>query len=140
MGIPVPVPREVSGRKPPHGSPCNRCGLCCMATLCPLARKVFGFEVGRCPALVWSPDNLEAACGLVVDPMRYAPTSVALRVAGRATIEEAAAAASLLVGSGTGCDARINGEPGDEEFYRQLRLWDRKNEGAVRRARKVWGV
>lgn len=140
MGFPVPVPREVSGRKPPHGSPCNRCGLCCMATLCPLARKVFGFEVGRCPALVWSPDNLEAACGLVVDPMRYAPTSVALRVAGRATIEEAAAAASLLVGSGTGCDARINGEPADRAFYDRLRIWDRKNVSAVRRAKKIWGV
>jgi hypothetical protein len=111
-----------------------------MATLCPLARKVFGFEVGRCPALVWSPDNLEAACGLVVDPMRYAPTSVALQVARRATIEETAAATSLLVGSGTGCDARINGEPADRAFYDRLRIWDRKNVSAVRRAKKIWGV
>ena len=140
MGVPVPVPREVSGRKPPHGSPCNRCGLCCMATLCPLARKVFGFEIGRCPALIWSPENPEAACGLVVDPIKYAPTSVALKVVGRASSQEASDAAALLVGSGTGCDARINGEPGDEEFYRKLRIWDRKNEGAVRRARKIWGV
>ncbi len=135
MGVVVQVPRGVAERKPRHGQPCNRCGACCMATLCPLARKVFGFEFGRCPALVWSPENPESSCGLVVEPAKHA-----WRIAATYGPQAAGDAAKLLVGSGIGCDARINGEPGDEEFYRQLRLWDRENQGAVRRARKVWGV
>jgi hypothetical protein len=136
MGIPVAIPRSVVERKPPHGSPCNRCGGCCMATLCPLAQKVFRFEIGRCPALIWSPENPEASCGLVAEPAKHYPLAV-LQAGGE---ENAGKAAALLVGAGTGCDARINGEAPNEAFYEELRRWDRRNESAVRRARKVWGV
>jgi hypothetical protein len=45
------IPRGIYARKPPHGSPCNGCGVCCMVTLCPLGQHIFGFELGRCPAL-----------------------------------------------------------------------------------------
>ncbi len=136
-GIPVSIPRIAAARKPPHGTPCNRCGACCLATLCPLARKVFGREIGPCPALIWSPENPEAACGLVVEPATKAPVAVIIRAGGA---KEAGEAAALLVGSGTGCDARINGEPADRAFYDRLRIWDRKNAAAVRRARKIWGA
>lgn len=136
MPVQVAVPRQMIERKPPHGSPCNRCGACCYATLCPLGKKVFRREIGPCPALLWHPGVTEAACGLVNEPATYYPLAV-LRAGGD---EEARRDAALLVGSGTGCDARINGEPRNEAFYRELRLWDRKNAAAVRAARKTWGV
>ena len=135
MPIQVRVPRSMAERKPPHGTPCNRCGACCYATLCPLGQKVFRREIGPCPALVWSPGNPEAACGLVIEPAKHYPLAAL-----RAGTEQASRDAALLVGSGTGCDARINGEPKDEEFYLALRIWDRKNAAAVRAARKTWGV
>lgn len=136
MPIEVAVPRQMVERKPPHGSPCNRCGACCYASLCPLGKKVFRQEIGPCPALLWAPGHPEAACGLVNEPQNYYPLAV-LRAGG---VEEARQAAALLVGSGTGCDARINGEPKNEAFYLQLRIWDRKNAAAVKAARKTWGV
>lgn len=135
-GIPVAVPRSMVERKPPHGSPCNRCGACCYATLCPLGKKVFGRELGPCPALIHAPGQVEAHCGLVAAPAKFYPLAVL-----RAGSSQAASdAAALLVGSGTGCDARINGEARNEQFYRDLRLWDRRNAAAVREARKTWGV
>lgn len=132
--IQTPVPRSMVERKPPHGSPCNRCGACCYATLCPLGQKVFRRAIGPCPALLY--DGTESACGLVVEPAKY----YLLAVLRAGSSEAASAAAALLVGSGTGCDARINGEPKNEQFYRDLRVWDRRNSAAVRETRKIWGV
>lgn len=127
------VPRADHERKPSHGAPCTRCGLCCMATLCPLGRHAFKREDGPCPALVKDGDGY--ACGLATEPHRYFPARALVK--GGAAL---AAAARWLIGGGTGCDARFNGEPINQEFYVTLRRWDVANRRAVQRARKLWGM
>lgn len=136
------APSGTLDKKPPHGQPCNRCGLCCVATLCDLASHVFrgqklpvgGHVRGPCPALLYDGEGL-SVCGLVADPMRFA-----MRVTLAHGTKAASDAAKFLIGSGTGCDARVNGEKADESFYAALVEWDRKNKGAVRTAKKIWGV
>jgi len=125
------VPREIMERKPPHGQACTRCGACCLVTLCPLGRALFGFEVGACPALQWDGD--QSVCGLVATPDRYRPTKA--RLHGRATL---ANAARHLIGAGQGCDARFNGEPRDPTFDAKLEAT--KDPRATRKARRAWGV
>ena len=57
-------------QKPPHGQPCNGCGWCCQAELCPLAQAIFGEPVVRaCPAL--EQDGERYVCGLVAYPTAY---------------------------------------------------------------------
>lgn len=135
MPLQVAVPRSMIERKPPHGSPCNRCGACCYATVCPLGQKVFRQAIRPCRALAVMTDGT-SACGLVEAPAEFYPLAV-LRAG---SVEEAGRCAALLVGSGTGCDARIDGEPKNEQFYRDLRVWDRRNRAAVCQARKTWGI
>lgn len=120
-------------RKPRHGQPCNRCGICCIGTPCSLAQHVFqrGAD-GPCPALQW--DGTDSVCGLVKEPARYA---IAAYLRGG---WETAEAAKVLIGSATGCDCRVNGEPGDESFYEFLRNWDAEHREQVRRAKKIWGI
>lgn len=135
MSIAALVPKGALKDKPPHGAPCNRCGLCCMATLCPLAQHVFRrSERGPCPALTRDADGL-SVCGLIAEPMKHARV-----VAMTHGVEATGAAAAVLNGAGTGCDARFEGEPINEQFYEQLREHDRVNASKVRRARKLWGV
>jgi len=48
------IAREDAVRKPPHGSPCNRCGgVCCMVTLCAIALALLlvtgAAHAGECP-------------------------------------------------------------------------------------------
>lgn len=128
------APKGAADKKPPHGAPCNRCGLCCIATLCPLGRHVFGRETGPCPALRWDADG-DSSCGMIDDPGRYSPVRTALY--GETAMR---VGARFLVGSGTGCDARINGEPADLSFYATLRAWDRRFRAEVRAAKKAWGM
>jgi len=47
--------------KPPFGSPCNHCGLCCRLELCPVAVIAFPNANLPCPAL-----TDENRCGLVL--------------------------------------------------------------------------
>lgn len=127
------APRGTVASKPPHGQPCNRCGLCCIGSLCPLAQHVFGFELGPCPALSFT--DAGSVCGLVDAPARHAL---------RKTLENGpvkmSEAAAHLIGAGTGCDARINGEPPDESFYRRLEELDHQKRAQTRVARKLWGL
>lgn len=105
-----------------------------MATLCPLAMHVFKRGVtGPCPALEW--DGPESRCGLVANPQNYGLRRVL--AAGR---ESLTAAARLLIGATTGCDARINGEPANSNFYAELTAWDRKHAREVRDAKRLWGM
>lgn len=135
------APAGTLEKKPTHGAPCNRCGLCCQATLCIVAARVFkgvalprgGHIAGPCPAL--SHDDTGSVCGLVSDPMKYA-----MRVCLEHGVDRAKESAKLLIGSATGCDARLGGEPINTEFYRQLETWDREHATALRGARKVWGI
>lgn len=134
MPVPVMIPRILAQRKPPHGQPCNHCGICCIATLCPLGKHVFRRQMGPCPALAYD-DDLHASCGLVTDPMRFAPERTAAK--GDDTMS---AAASLIIGASTGCDARINGEPRDTSFDQKLRILDRLNKDAVAQSKLTWGM
>lgn len=125
----VMADRQAVERKPRHGQPCNGCGLCCMAELCPLALSVFGKKPGPCPALMLERtadgQPRKFVCGLVVSEAIPPP------------LREAAA---LLIGSGQGCDARINGEPADVAFYIRLALDDEINKDALAAARRMWGA
>src|SRR5215813_12954896 len=131
------VPRGLLVRKPPHGSPCNGCGACCMVTRCPLGQHVFGLgEIGPCPALVETGDNTYG-CGLVLRPAAYVPARALSKGVGALR-----RAALLLIGSGDGCDARFNGEwrnvpYADALDARWLRS-DRVKES--KRAKRLWGA
>ena len=114
------APRELLAMKPKHGEPCTRCGICCIASLCPLAEHIFGKRPGPCPALFF--DDKGSCCGLVETP------------------GESGLAAKHLIGSGNGCDCRVNGEPGNPEFYKKLEDYDRKNAAQTARAKTIWGI
>lgn len=118
------APREMLDRKPPHGQACNRCGLCCVATLCDVAQHVFKREAlpGPCPALRRNDDGVTHRCGLI-------------EACGPAV--EMKAAVELLIGSGQGCDARFNGEPADQAFYKRLEEFDAANRDALNAARRL---
>lgn len=128
------LPRAIASRKPPHGAPCNRCGICCLATLCPLGQRLFGGELGPCPALEPA-EGGAFACGVVANPIKHARRAVLQHGA-----EKVSEAALLLIGGQTGCDARINGEPKNESFYEMLLDHDRRTRGATNRAKRVFGV
>ncbi len=62
--------------------PCVHCGICCMATACPVAVDLVGAEKGKpCPKLEWTEEG-KSRCGLA----RVLPLLVE------------------AIGSGTGCD------------------------------------
>ncbi|MFT4012323.1 MAG: hypothetical protein QM682_02760 [Paracoccus sp. (in: a-proteobacteria)] len=115
--------------KPPHGQPCNGCGLCCMAERCPLAVVVFG-PGDRCPALE-DQGGLRFGCGLIANPLRYAPRLVK-RHGGAAV----SAAAAVLVGAGHGCDAQTPGEPYDFEAAARMRAG--LDHDAAEAAARIW--
>jgi hypothetical protein len=136
MGIPRRVSRQAAALKPSHGASCNGCGACCAATVCSLGEHVLGLpEVapGPCPALGGFPGA--ASCGLVAEPGRWAPVLTALH--GPAAMSESA---KLLIGSGEGCDSRINGEARDRAFDIRLARLDFANVDAMQLARRRWGL
>lgn len=100
-------------RKPPHGSPCNKCGGCCMEVTCVLGRHVFGVDDGPCPALEKSEGGY--GCGLVSRPREFSPVRTAVH--GVPTMSKAA---STLIGAGIGCDAQAEGEDANAEFLVKL--------------------
>lgn len=57
--------------KPPIGTPCNGCGVCCALETCPVARLRFLQITGPCPALTWSPSEVRYHCGLLTHPARH---------------------------------------------------------------------
>ena len=121
--------------KAPYGAECNGCGGCCADQLCPLAIAVFPGWRAPCPAL--EPSGEASVCGLIVDPMSYAPVRIAIN--GRAGLSGAAA---ILCGEGMGWDAIAPGEEVSEDARRAFR---RKGEKAfskteIRNAKTWWGI
>ena len=126
-------------RKPKHGQPCNGCGLCCVATLCAIGKRLFGREHGPCPALVKTDKN-EYGCGVVLYTNVYAkPAFPTVRLDER-SLYALKHAASMLIFAGKGCDARFNNEPADPKFYEKMAAYDRRNASALAQARKLWGI
>jgi hypothetical protein len=69
--------------------PCVHCGLCCLATACPVAIDLIHAEKGKpCPALQWTDDG-KSQCGLITGA--------------KPEWKERMASA---IGSGTGCDMK----------------------------------
>lgn len=102
--------------KPAYGSPCNGCGLCCIAEQCPIGALLLG-EADLCPALTQM-GNVKV-CGLVADTKRYFNTL------GRAELDTMLSnAIGYVLGAGRGCDALMAGEeepPGARERFEALR-------------------
>lgn len=122
-----------SPKKPPHGEPCNGCGECCKAELCPLGYGVFGHVRGPCPALEPAPGET-FACGLVLHPEVHRLANTLEH--GRETM---VATAKMLIGTAVGCDACVADEPYNQPFVDQL-IMNRKPRNVIRRAMKIWGV
>lgn len=58
-------------RKPAFGSPCNGCGVCCLARPCPVANSFIGAHEGACPALEYEQGRYW--CGMLRNAHRYMP-------------------------------------------------------------------
>lgn len=78
-------------QKPAPGAPCNGCGVCCAASLCPPARLRYRRRDGPCPALRWIEGERRYACGMLQDA-RTRLTRWWIRRA---------------IGAGIGCDCTI---------------------------------
>jgi len=120
--------------KPPYGTPCNGCGLCCQNEICPLGEIVFPRAQAPCPALVVDGDRY--ACGLITTPQTFRPLKASIY-----GVEELRAAAVIGVGAGIGCDAQLLGElepPAD--FVRELsRVTKESTRSRARKIEKLWG-
>ncbi len=78
--------------KPPHGAPCNGCGLCCLAEPCPLGMVLSRRRSGRCVALRWDEGRGRYLCGALDRPW-LAPL------------------ARRWIAAGSGCDAQLSAAP-----------------------------
>jgi hypothetical protein len=54
--------------KPAFGTPCNGCGVCCLAEPCPLGMVLSGKRRGACEALVWVAAGSQYRCGALEEP------------------------------------------------------------------------
>lgn len=120
--------------KPPHGSPCNGCGQCCEAELCPLAAALYRRWEGPCPALTPVADGPKV-CGLVTDPGVHFPARVR-----RWGAFEVRRTAAILIGAGIGCDAQVEDEPRDPAFCERMLAHRASMASAIRQACIVWGI
>jgi hypothetical protein len=65
VDAPTLTPRPALIDKPAYLAPCNGCGKCCQAELCPVAEMAFGrSEPAPCPALLF--DAGRFWCGMVL--------------------------------------------------------------------------
>jgi hypothetical protein len=120
--------------KPAYGQPCNRCGQCCRAMLCPLGAAVFRRKYGPCPALETQASS-ETACGLVAHPGEYRPVQMLMHGA-----EKMRDAALLLIGARiNGCDALLAHEPDDPVFAAKVRSFSSNDRRHVGEALHIWG-
>lgn len=111
--------------KPAYGSPCNSCGLCCLAEQCPLSEAMFGRQ-RVCPALEKGAEG-RLVCGLVANTTRYA----SVRRWPEAVVREAFL---VLIGGDAGCDAPHPAVDSIEHIQRTRPGLLRKAEAAVRDA------
>lgn len=85
--------------KPPPGTPCNGCGVCCAAATCPAGLVLFRRRRGPCPALEWQGEHYR--CGLIAHPARYLPRFPARAEGGVARLF------ARWIAAGSGCDSTV---------------------------------
>lgn len=120
--------------KPPHGAPCNYCGLCCLKSTCRTGQKFFGIEASvRCPALEWNDHGSQ--CGLMANPGKYAPELVQAH-----GVKRMGEAMRIIIGSGIGCDAPYEDEPRNDAFDRRMALRRKTLTRKFDAAQKMWGT
>ena len=85
--------------KPPVGSACNGCGVCCLAEPCPAGMLVSRRRTGACAALVWDEPRSVYRCGVVTEPQRFIGPATPARVAARF--------APRWIAAGQGCDCDL---------------------------------
>ena len=123
-------------QKATYGSPCNSCGQCCQASLCPLASAILGKPLnadGPCPMLTFK--DGDSTCGVVADPAAFAPVKCAIY--GVDTMREAAL---FLIGAGFGCDGQVDDEPGNPEFKARIMAYCAREAKKRNRSIILWGL
>lgn len=119
--------------KPPHGAPCNNCGLCCAYSLCFVGREILGPEAkAPCPALISNGDGRHL-CGLMISPQDYRPEQ-----AKAVGIESMQRAAQELIGAGAGCGWKYDSEPRNQHL-KKSGLTKLSNKEVIKLL-QVWGI
>lgn len=57
--------------KPIVGQACNGCGVCCLASPCPVSRLFLWQWRGACRALEWHAESRQYRCGMLLRPAYY---------------------------------------------------------------------
>lgn len=100
--------------KPAYGSPCNGCGLCCIAEQCPVSEQIFGPR-DLCPALTRYGNAY--GCGVIAEPARF------FRPTGREALDRVIPEAiAYLLGAGHGCDSEGDDETVTDADRERLRV------------------
>jgi Fe-S-cluster-containing hydrogenase component 2 len=107
--------------KPAFGTPCNGCGLCCLAEPCPVGMLVSRKRSGACSALRWVAGESASAvdrssgapgtyrCGLIAAPQEQLPIGLQRRAPAlsRALATVLRRMARRFISAGSGCDADL---------------------------------
>lgn len=106
---------EAAPRKPPEGSPCNGCGVCCLSAPCPLGIVLSGRQHGACAALRWDGAAKIYRCGAISEPREVLRATLPLFVRSFAPVVAPilGRVARRWVAAGIGCDSSL--EVGLEE-------------------------
>ncbi len=90
--------------QPALGTPCNGCGVCCLAEPCPLGMVISRRRSGACDALRWDDAQALYRCGAISDaagvlgPRWHWAAQLLRRLARR------------WIAAGIGCDASLRSE------------------------------
>lgn len=87
--------------KPPLASPCNGCGVCCLAEPCPLGSVLSGRRTGACAALRWVDTESRYRCGALVAPREVLPRPLAWLAPLLRRL------ARRWIAAGSGCDSTV---------------------------------
>ena len=90
--------------QPPHGAPCNGCGVCCLAEPCPLGQLISRKRHGACHALRWDETQGLYRCGAVSD------AEGVLGPRGRWAAPLLRRLARRWIAAGIGCDASLSSQ------------------------------
>jgi hypothetical protein len=92
--------------KPALGTPCNGCGVCCLAEPCPLGQVISRKRSGACDALRWSDADGIYRCGVLSD------TESVVSARWRWLAPLLRRLARRWIAAGVGCDAALEAQRG----------------------------